>query len=172
MAIAIWKGTLGHIERGAPQGWLYALYSPSLNDNSSAGRTNRSNVIRDNGPGARISPGNVIRDEGPGELCNGSLDTCGRSRAGQAGRWARGEQDPRLIELGDRWFENDHGGRTFMHLPTRAEVLDDLAATGWTPQFDAMRRTIAPESAAVRAFSDECRFWLAQKEPVGRCPPC
>ena len=76
------------------------------------------------------------------------------------------------IELGDRWFENDHGGRTFMHLPTRAEVLDDLAATGWTPQFDAMRRTIAPESAAVRAFSDECRFWLAQKEPVGRCPPC
>jgi len=50
------------------------------------------------------------------------------------------------------------------------KCFDDLAATGWTPQFDAMRRTIAPESAAVRAFSDECRFWLAQKEPVGRLP--
>lgn len=81
--------------------------------------------------------------------------------AAEAARWARGEQDPRLLEFGDRYFRNDHGGHTFMHLPTRTEVREDLAATGWTLQFDAMRRTIAPESRAVREFSDECRFWVA-----------
>ncbi len=41
-------------------------------------------------------------------------------------------------------------------------VLEDLAATGWTRRFDAMRRTIARESRAVHDFSDECRFWVAQ----------
>lgn len=79
----------------------------------------------------------------------------------EAAHWARGEQDPRLLEFGDRYFRNDHGGHTFMHLPARAEVVEDLSATGWTLQFDAMRRTIAPESRAVREFSDECRFWVA-----------
>ncbi|HTX64510.1 MAG TPA: class I SAM-dependent methyltransferase [Opitutaceae bacterium] len=83
--------------------------------------------------------------------------------AEEAARWARGRQDPRLREFGDRYFPDDHGGRTFMHLPTRAEVLEDLAATGWALRFDAMRREISPESAAVRNFSDECRFWVAQR---------
>jgi len=50
-----------------------------------------------------------------------------------------------------------------MHLPTRAEVLEDLAASGWTPAFDAMRRTLASESRAVRDFSDDCRFWVAHR---------
>ena len=54
-----------------------------------------------------------------------------------------------------------------MHLPTRREILDDFAATGWSPRFDAMRRTLAVESAAVREFSDECRFWVAQRAPAG-----
>jgi len=81
--------------------------------------------------------------------------------AAEADRWARRCQDPRLLEFGDRYFPDALGGHTFMHLPTRAEVLDDLAATGWTPRFDRMRRAIAPESHAVREFSDECRFWAA-----------
>lgn len=80
----------------------------------------------------------------------------------EAGRWARGEQDPRLVEFGDRYFE-DHAGRTFMHLPDREEILADLAATGWTHEFDAMRTEVARESHAVLDFSDECRFWAAQK---------
>jgi SAM-dependent methyltransferase len=83
--------------------------------------------------------------------------------AEEARRWSRGEQDPRLIEFGDRYFENDHGGRTFMHLPVRSEVIEDLGATGWAPLFDAMRRQVAPESAEVREFSDECRFWVARR---------
>jgi SAM-dependent methyltransferase len=80
-------------------------------------------------------------------------------------RWTEGKQDPRLLEFGDRYFE-DETGRTFMHLPDRAEILADLAATGWSHTFDAMRRDIARESRAVLDFSDECRFWAAQAEPV------
>jgi len=83
--------------------------------------------------------------------------------AAEAARWARGAQDPRLREFGDRYFRDDHGGQTFMHLPTQAEVLEDLDATGWAPRFHAMRREIAAESAAVRNFSDECRFWVVQR---------
>lgn len=77
-------------------------------------------------------------------------------------RWTRGEQDPRLVEYGDRYFE-DNAGRTFMHLPDRREILDDLEATGWTHSFDAMRVEIARELHAVRDFSDECRFWVAHR---------
>ena len=78
----------------------------------------------------------------------------------EARRWAAGKQDPILAEYGDRYFEDDLG-RTFMHLPDREEILADLKATGWTHHWDAMRRTVAKESRAVRDFSDECRFWVA-----------
>ena len=81
----------------------------------------------------------------------------------EAARWADGKQDPRLIEFGDRYFE-DESGRTFMHLPDRAEILEDLAATGWRHTYDAMRREIAREVRAVLDFSDECRFWSATRE--------
>lgn len=80
----------------------------------------------------------------------------------EAERWAAGTQDPRLVEFGDRYFE-DPTGRTFMHLPDREEILADLAATGWERQFDMLRRDIAMESRAVVDFSDECRFWVARR---------
>jgi SAM-dependent methyltransferase len=76
-------------------------------------------------------------------------------------RWDRKEQDPRLVEFGDRYFEEAGTGRTFMHLPDRTEILEDLAATGWTHTFDTMRKALARESAAVVDFSDDCRFWIA-----------
>lgn len=85
--------------------------------------------------------------------------------AEEAARWDRGEQNPRLLEFGDRYFRDNHGGHTFMHLPTRAEILDDLAATGWRHAFDALRRSLAVESAAVWEFADECRFWVARRTP-------
>jgi SAM-dependent methyltransferase len=78
-------------------------------------------------------------------------------------RWERGEQDARLVEFGDRYFEEAGTGRTFMHLPDRAEILADLAATGWTHEFDAMRKQVAKESRPVLDFSDECRFWVARQ---------
>jgi ubiquinone/menaquinone biosynthesis C-methylase UbiE len=82
--------------------------------------------------------------------------------AKEAERWARGEQNPRLLEFGDRYFTDDTGN-TFMHLPTRTEVLEDLAATGWTHVEDATRNELASETPKVRNFSDNCRFWVARK---------
>jgi len=77
-------------------------------------------------------------------------------------RWAAGEQDERLVEFGDRYFE-DANGRVFMHLPDRQEILEDLAATGWEHEFDRLRSEIGREPPAVEDFSDECRFWVAKK---------
>lgn len=77
-------------------------------------------------------------------------------------RWMKGEQDPRLVELGDSYYESSIGA-TFMHIPTRQEVLEDLAATGWEHQEDFLRSEIAREPAKIREFSDECRFWIARK---------
>jgi len=79
----------------------------------------------------------------------------------EAERWKAGRQDSRLVEFGDRYFEHE-AGRTFMHLPTRAEILADLAATGWAHRQDALRSAlVAQELRVVRDFSDECRFWAA-----------
>lgn len=94
------------------------------------------------------------RDCSPAERALWRLETA---------RWEKGRQDPILREFGDRYYEEDGVGRTFMHLPIRREILDDLAATGWNHAFDAMRRELASESRAVRDFSDECRFWVAHK---------
>jgi len=77
-------------------------------------------------------------------------------------RWAHGEQDPRLVEFGDRYF-SDETGNTFMHLPDRKEVLEDLSATGWTHVHDRTRNELASETPKVRNFSDNCRFWVARK---------
>ncbi len=82
--------------------------------------------------------------------------------AEEAARWARGEQNPRLLEFGDRYFAHEHG-QTFMHLPDRREVLEDLLATGWRFEHTALRDDLATEPLPVREFSDNCRFWVARK---------
>jgi SAM-dependent methyltransferase len=104
-------------------------------------------------PGAPLLFTTHDRDHSPAERVSWRLE---------AQRWAEGKQDPRLREFGDRRF-SDECGDTFMHLPNRAEILADLAATGWTHVEDHLRRDLAKESAAVRAFSDECRFWAAHR---------
>jgi len=82
--------------------------------------------------------------------------------AKEATLWAAGEQNPRLLEFGDRYFSDDTGN-TFMHLPVRSEVLEDMVATGWTHVFDSTRNELASETPKVRNFSDNCRFWVAKK---------
>jgi len=81
----------------------------------------------------------------------------------EAERWRQGEQDPRLVEFGDRYF-SDEAGSTFMHLPDRGEILADLAGAGWAREYDALRSEVAAESEIVREFADECRFWLARAD--------
>jgi SAM-dependent methyltransferase len=82
----------------------------------------------------------------------------------EALKWASRLHDPRLADFGDRHFE-DESGEVFIHIPDRAEILADLDETGWAPCYDAMRSEIAPEGKEVLAFSDECRFWVAERRP-------
>ena len=82
--------------------------------------------------------------------------------AKEAALWAKGEQNPRLLEFGDRYF-SDETGNTFMHLPDRKEILEDMTATGWHHVHDTTRNELASETPKVRNFSDNCRFWVAQK---------
>jgi SAM-dependent methyltransferase len=121
------------------------------------GREHRRSALRELhcacSPGAPLLFTTHDRDWSPTERALWRLETL---------RWVRGDQDPRLVEFGDRYFE-DAAGRTFMHLPDRREILEDLAATGWVHAFDALRREVAKESRAVRDFSDECRFWAAHR---------
>lgn len=103
-------------------------------------------------PGARLLFTTHDRDADPVERARWRKE---------ADLWAAGAQDSRLVEFGDRYFQHEHGC-TFMHLPDRAEVLEDLTATGWRHELDRLRDEVARESQAVREFSDNCRFWLAK----------
>ena len=121
------------------------------------GRANRRRALQNLAevcrPGAPLLFTTHDRDHSRVERASWKLETL---------RWEQGKQDPRLVEFGDRYFEDDVG-RTFMHLPDRAEILEDLAATGWTHDFDSMRSDLVRESRAVVEFSDECRFWSARR---------
>ena len=79
-------------------------------------------------------------------------------------KWDAGDQDPRLSDFGDRRFR-DESGEVFINIPSRAEVIADMESAGWIPHFDAMRSELATESAAVVAFSDNCRFWVSLRGP-------
>jgi SAM-dependent methyltransferase len=72
------------------------------------------------------------------------------------------ERNPSLLEMGDRHFETRHG-TTFMHVPTRDDVLQDLKVTRWILCEDRMRSELSDESSSVREFSEDCRFWVAKK---------
>ncbi|MDQ8179761.1 class I SAM-dependent methyltransferase [Pelagicoccus sp. SDUM812005] len=71
-------------------------------------------------------------------------------------------QNDQLVDFGDRHFETEHG-TTFMHVPLRSDVVEDLELAGFEVVEDAMRSELARESAAVLDFSEDCRMWVARK---------
>lgn len=68
-------------------------------------------------------------------------------------------KNPALLEYGDRHFETTHG-TTFMHVPTREEVLSLVAQSGLEWVEDCMRSSLALENGRVLEFSEDCRFWV------------
>lgn len=76
--------------------------------------------------------------------------------------WDAGLQGEGLLEFGDRHAETPEG-MVFIHIPRQADVEEDLEATGFELLESHLRSEIASESEAVRAFSEECRFWIARR---------
>lgn len=77
--------------------------------------------------------------------------------------WEAGGQSAGLVEFGDRIHENEQG-RVFVHFPERSEVRADLEASGLEHVEDKSRAEICKERAEVRAFADDCRFWIARRK--------
>lgn len=95
------------------------------------------------------------------------FSTHDRERGARSAEWAAEKERWQAegveeTEFGDRWDETPWG-RNFIHVPDRAEVAEDLAATGWHPEEDHWRPELANETAAVRDFADDCRLWVVRK---------
>jgi SAM-dependent methyltransferase len=75
-------------------------------------------------------------------------------------RWAA-EPAPAEGELGDRWHGSDTGP-VFLHAGTEAETRAELEAAGWSVRLTAMRSELADEPPAVREFSDDTRWFVAE----------
>jgi SAM-dependent methyltransferase len=81
--------------------------------------------------------------------------------------WNKGRQNPALNEYGDICWDTPEGGQMFIHSPLAEEVRQDLKQAGFRVEWDRLRSAIAVESDLVRDFSDDCRFWVAQKPLQG-----
>lgn len=77
-------------------------------------------------------------------------------------RWDRGEQDSRLLDFGDRLIP-DAGILTYIHIPSRDEVIRLIANAGLILVEDSLRSELADESEAIRNFSAECRMWVVRR---------
>ena len=76
--------------------------------------------------------------------------------------WHRGKQKEQLDEFGDR-YENTPMGNLYIHVPLCNEIRQELKAVGFKVISDVLRSMLANETHEVRDFSDQCRFWVAQK---------
>ena len=84
--------------------------------------------------------------------------------AEEAKRWNGGKQGEDLVEFGDR-YEPTALGDLFMHVPSREEIKTVLQDSGWTLLRVVERSALAIESEQVRAFSDDCLFWVVESTP-------
>lgn len=82
-----------------------------------------------------------------------------REKGALAGHWAQQADDE---VPGDRWHETSTSP-VFMHSSTEAETCAELRAAGFAVLDSPLSTELAAESAAVRAFCGETRFYLARK---------
>jgi len=78
-------------------------------------------------------------------------------------KWNRGDQNPELLEFGDR-FEETPRGKLYIHVPEVQDIRRDLIEAGFSVESDFLRSKISQETPLVNKYSDECRFWIAKKK--------
>jgi ubiquinone/menaquinone biosynthesis C-methylase UbiE len=78
-------------------------------------------------------------------------------------KWKKGQQNPELLEFGDR-FEETPRGKLFIHVPDVGDIRSDLMAAGFSVERDIVKSKICEESKLVNQYSDDCRFWIARKK--------
>ena len=77
-------------------------------------------------------------------------------------RWDRGEQDPRLIEFGDR-IVVDTPRPIYLHIPSCSEVERLVTEAGLVVVEGRVRSDVAPGDEAIRMLDSNCRMWVAQR---------
>ncbi len=77
-------------------------------------------------------------------------------------RWEKGEQDPALLEFGDRLYQTPNS-LCYIHIPVEEEVEAVLGLIGFELLEKPLRSHLALERDEVREFSDDCRFWVVKK---------
>ena len=77
-------------------------------------------------------------------------------------KWALHIQDKSLHEFGDRVIKMEERD-TFLHFPTREEVISSLKEAGFILIEGALRSELCEESKEVKRFSYDCVLWLVQK---------
>ena len=75
--------------------------------------------------------------------------------------WDAGQQDPQLIEFGDRVVV-DSRHPTYLHFPSRDEVGRLVADAGLVLVEGKLRSDVAIDSEAARRFNSNCMMWVAQ----------
>ena len=77
-------------------------------------------------------------------------------------KWALHIQDKSLHEFGDRVIKMEER-ETFLHFPTKEEVISSLEETGFRLIEGILRSELCEESEEVKKFSTDCVLWLVQK---------
>ena len=77
-------------------------------------------------------------------------------------KWDRGEQDPRLIEFGDRVVV-DSRHPTYIYIPSDVDVRELIVDAGLTFVEGRLRSEVAVEDEAVRKFNSDCRMWVVRR---------
>jgi ubiquinone/menaquinone biosynthesis C-methylase UbiE len=93
----------------------------------------------------------------PGGLFLGS--GADREKGPLAGHWAQQDDGE---QAGDRWHETSTSP-VFMHSSTEAETYAELQTAGFEVLTSPLSTELAAESAEVRAFCGETRFYVARK---------